>query len=441
MSHEDEDAEFDADRYDTALRWAPPDPHDPYRKQREEIRKKQELQDCRISMIGVRPASKWMVADGSEQRDLFGSLWHPGEVAVLCAETGTGKSILATHIAETIARGSASEPFAPPLGQRVLYLDFGLTPAQLTRRYSCPSMFPGRPAVKYRFSGRFKRSGFEDVYDIPPIFNGNITRFFNHSVELAVGLTEAPVMIVDDLAGMSPSSTGISAAIRSLRGLKLTANATGMSILVIVQAKPKRRPGTQSSSGTKSDFPSPVSRPLSLADLDPQIAGLADSVFCIGRSNFAPDVRYIKHLKSTTSEIEFGPENVLTYRLERLAGPRAMVNGKRKMVNEESTVNGEPKLLNSSNDQSLTTNPSQLTTNHSPLSITPSPFTAHKPFLGFTFLGHGPESDHHRDYAAEALAAEHAHQKTLRQLWKRSTKQTLADAIVDGSYGRYLKGE
>ena len=39
-----------------------------------------------------------------------------------------------------------------------------------------------------------------------------------------------------------------------------------------------------------------------------------------------------------------------------------------------------------------------------------------RPFLGFTFLGPSEESDHLRDYAAEALLIQSAEQRRLKRL-------------------------
>jgi len=64
-----------------------------------------------------------------------------------------------------------------------------------------------------------------------------------------------------------------------------------------------------------------------------------------------------------------------------------------------------------------------------------------KPFLGLTYLGPSTEQDHTRDYAVEALAAERAHQAELKKLLRRSGKDFLTAGILDGTYGRYLKGE
>lgn len=45
------------------------------------------------------------------------------------------------------------------------------------------------------------------------------------------------------------------------------------------------------------------------------------------------------------------------------------------------------------------------------------------------------------NYAAEALADQRAQERELKRLARRSSKAILVDAMLDGSYGRYLKGE
>ena len=63
------------------------------------------------------------------------------------------------------------------------------------------------------------------------------------------------------------------------------------------------------------------------------------------------------------------------------------------------------------------------------------------PFLGFEYLGPASESDLTRDYAAEANEAKRLHEQERKRLSKRCSKEILVDGILDGSYGRYLKGE
>ncbi len=446
MDYDDEDDELDKDdsdrygfdvspggedsRYRSAHGWEPPDTQ---KKLRDKYRKDNPEKFCYDSLLEVRNANKWLSNDvkNKPQRDLLGGLWHPGEVVVMFAETGMGKSIFATQIAELIARGRSIEPFTRPEPQKVLYLDFELTETQFTRRYICPHPVPGKLSVKYRFASNFKRTGYDDPGFIPSAFKGDLARYFHHSINLAIKQTDANILIIDNLSYLDIASTSNSAHIRRMHSLKLMAVANEMSILVITHAKHGDR-----------RLSSPVSRPLSLSGiaLGPQIAQIADSVFAIGRSTFAPDIRYIKHLKSTSSAIEYGSDNVLTYRIERTpgpTGPRGSLLARRSYL-QNFTPHSERLTTHVSGLSSpVSSPPSSLPASRS-LTLSASPVSP-SPFLGFTFLGIGPESDHHRDYAAEALEAELDHQKALHRLRTRSAREAMVHGIIDGSYDRYLK--
>lgn len=66
---------------------------------------------------------------------LWGDFWWENELVFLFADSGIGKSILATQIAYEIAKGKSecTEVEMPP--QAVLYFDFELSDRQLARRY------------------------------------------------------------------------------------------------------------------------------------------------------------------------------------------------------------------------------------------------------------------------------------------------------------------
>ncbi len=80
-----------------------------------------------------------------------------------------------------------------------------------------------------------------------------------------------------------------------------------------------------------------------------------------------------------------------------------------------------------------------------------------EPFLGFTYIGPSNESDHLRDYAAEALAQSSPPARggvdalrgrgggsitdRVKRLDRRSSKEILVDGVLNGSYGRYIDGE
>ena len=68
---------------------------------------------------------------------LFGEFWRESELAILFADAGAGKSLLAMQIAESLARGHAIGPLnitAKP--QKGLYFDLDLTEQQFGIRYA-----------------------------------------------------------------------------------------------------------------------------------------------------------------------------------------------------------------------------------------------------------------------------------------------------------------
>ena len=116
------------------------------------------------NMLCVYKAGEWIdIAKRSPaQIDLFGDLWRQGELAIMFADTGVGKSILAVQIAEALARGIPIEPLAMPSEpRRVLYLDFELSFTQFSERYSRTSADGTSLEGEYKFHENFLRGEIE----------------------------------------------------------------------------------------------------------------------------------------------------------------------------------------------------------------------------------------------------------------------------------------
>src|SRR5260221_6501327 len=114
------------------------------------------------NIFGIRTANDWLRA--AKQRPipklLFGDFWLEGEMAVMFADTGGGKSILAVQIAESMARGQGVEPLRNTAGpQTVLYLDCELSEKQFEMRYAeDPDPEDSYLKNHYEFSGNFFRA-------------------------------------------------------------------------------------------------------------------------------------------------------------------------------------------------------------------------------------------------------------------------------------------
>ena len=289
--------------------------YDPTKKLREKLIAESKKKDPKAwaeqpDMLWVRSGNESMevTAEWQPMKHLFGPLWREEEVAVLFSTPGVGKSALAVQIAESLARGKPIAPFdrflpgceVPP--QRVLYIDFELTLPQFSRRYSTPSADGLRIENMYRFSENFFRAehywngklidGYEDFTDM--LFT---------DIERKLNQYEATVLICDNITFLSRSSTAnASIAFRLMNRFQELKNRYFMSILVVAHT-PKRR----------------AHMPLTERDLQGSIDLLkvADSIFALGPSTLAPDLRYIKQIKSRNGTIEYGSENVIVFRLAK----------------------------------------------------------------------------------------------------------------------------
>lgn len=434
---------YDAKRYDSA---ADRTEDRKQRKLHEQAKLKNPELYCSTGALQSLQVNDWLREAKPAYRPefLFGDLWRPGEVTVLAGETGVGKSILAVQIAESIARGRSPfrEPqheihfgparppvkkvFPPPRRQRVLYLDLETSPAKMRERYTCPSPILGKLPVSYRFASNFERSGYGENIKVPDHFRGDLARYLRHSVELAIRYSEADVIIVDDLAALEPSAPRSNGPARWLRRFRAMA-AQGHSFLILTHLR---------SGGNRRTSNSPTPRlhtpPLSLSDLTlgHQIAELADTVIGIGRTTYGPEYRYIKVLKSKTGTSAFGlgslgsEPSVLGFQIQRTPG--FSENRPRRKKSDTATARHRDTEIQIPASRTL--------------ALAASPEMA-KPFLGFTYLGPAAEQDLIRDHTADALKAQREHERELKKLQKRSTKDILAEAIIDGSYARYLKGE
>ncbi len=425
---------------------------------------------CSTGALQSYPVNDWLRAHKPAYRPeyLFGDVWRPGEVTVLAGETGVGKSILAVQIAESITRGKMPfrephyeiqfGPAAPPIkqlfprprSQRVLYLDLETSPAKMRERYTCPSPIPGKLPVRYRFATWFERSGYVENIKVPDHFRGDMARFLRHSVELAIRGTEANVIIVDDLASLEPSNPRANGPARWMRRFRHYAAVSGFSFLILTHLKssPPYQGRVAALRGRGGSL-----RHLSLngLTLGHQIAELADTVIAIGRTTYGPEYRYIKILKSKNLAPSSPPYTV--------GGPTGNTG---TFCVPERGVAAAPDGRGSSLDPSSLSCPvlafqierttgfsdkppsrKRLLAPDSSSSLVPHPssLAAPQPFLGFTYLGPAAEHDLIRDQTADALKAQREHERELKKLQKRSSKDILAEAVMDGSYARYLKGE
>ncbi len=220
-------------------------------------------------------------------RPLFGDMWLTGELAVMFAEAGCGKSVLAAQIADSIARGAALKPMdAKPRRQKVIYLDLESTREQFCSRYR----HDDGGFKPYKFSDNFVLARLADVVE-PGVAD----------IEAVIESTGAKVLIIDNLAHLMKGHSSNETA-RLMRELRRLCRRDGISILLLVHSRPASlRRGIEA-------------RDLPFAEV---ISAFADNVFAVGRVGAAASERYIKHLRPGAGAHVFGAAHVPWFRIRK----------------------------------------------------------------------------------------------------------------------------
>lgn len=260
-------------------------------------------------LLCARPVSFWLEIGRRmpPQEQLFGPFWLVGELCILFARTGVGKSVMAMQIAESLARGVPVPPFdrddvarLPP--QRVLYIDFELDCDQLAMRYSRISKDGTEFDAFYEFSTQFFRAEMSWGGRIEEGYDGFSDMFFA-CLDEHVRDSEATVLVIDNITFLDTSATSnVNVALNLMRKLVELKKYTHISILVLAHT-PKRR----------------TSHPLTEHDLQGSIniANFADSMFAMETSRTGGDIRYLKQIKTRTGRKQFGQTNVAVFSLQK----------------------------------------------------------------------------------------------------------------------------
>ena len=244
----------------------------------------------RPSVFKVNTANNWMqeAAMRPTPKKLFGSLWLEGELSILYADTGIGKTILAVQIADNISSGRQMLPFVNETpAQKVLYLDFELTDKQFQMRYT------GSTGKMYAFNDNFLRAEIS--------FDDDVTdELVMQAIENEVTDKQVKVLVVDNITYLKGETEKGSSALPLMKHLNQLKKQYGLSILVLAHT-PKRD----------------ETRPIVINDLygSKMISNFIDGAFAIGRSHDAHNLRYIKQVKCRSNEMEFHAENVILVEL------------------------------------------------------------------------------------------------------------------------------
>lgn len=209
-----------------------------------------------------------VIEDGKKKppiHRLWGDFWWENELVFLFADSGIGKSILATQIAYEIAKGESECVSIETESQPVLYFDFELSDRQLARRYA-----------NAEFPNTFIRVEISEDISQDEFSMGMIDGIRDKLVE-----TGAKVMILDNLSYLSTQTAEAEYAGAIMDGLTRIKKELKVSIMVIAHT-PKIE----------------ENKPLSKTNMAGSkiLSNFADGVFAIGRTKSGG--RYLKLLKT-----------------------------------------------------------------------------------------------------------------------------------------------
>lgn len=238
--------------------------------------------------VECRRANEILRASKEVVRPLWSPFWNDKEISVLFSETNVGKSILATQIANDIARGVNSINGQTTRMRKVVYFDYELSDLQFRDRYK-GSHFSSKFYRATPFDDSIEFLGMETAYNdiVNAIENG------------------AEVVIVDNITYLTSSINDASVMLDLLKRLKAKVRQYGVSMLLITHT-PKR---SQRDIITRAD-----------AAGSSYLINFCDSAFTIGRSYLRPEYRYIKQIKNRVGRFTYTEENVLVGVFDKIDG-------------------------------------------------------------------------------------------------------------------------
>lgn len=246
--------------------------------------------DNNSELLLVKSANDWLIQ--AQERpipsQLFSEFWFEGELCILFSDTNLGKSILAVALATSLSEGQPIRGFHLEGGPRVvLYLDFELSDKQFEARYS------ESYTNHYHFNDYFFRAELQGDGIIEE--GGNLEEQLFASLERALVLTKASILIVDNITYLRSETERASHALPLMKELKALKRKYNLSILSLAHT-PKRD----------------LSKPLTRNDLQgsKMLINFCDSAFAIGESCQERNVRYLKQIKARNTEMIYDGENV-----------------------------------------------------------------------------------------------------------------------------------
>jgi hypothetical protein len=265
---------------------------------------KKTKQPLKLKPRRVRTASERMEAGRKlpDAKPLVGALWQEGELDILFADTGVGKSVWATQIANAISKG---ESVIPELTnkcepKKVLFYDFELGDKQFQMRYT------DKQGNSYKFSDNLILDNLntQELLNEYPIISLDI--LIIEQIKADIKSIKPDAVIIDNITYLANESTqDASTSLNLIKALKGITKENNLSMLVLAHT-PKIKEGTM----------------LSLNELagSKNLSNFADSVSAIGKSTCDPNTRYIKQIKARSTQQIYHENNVIIATMGKFNG-------------------------------------------------------------------------------------------------------------------------
>ncbi|SHL88852.1 AAA family ATPase [Mucilaginibacter sp. OK098] len=247
-----------------------------------------------------QPAQQW-IEDAKGRpipKMLFDAFWFEGELCILFAENGVGKSLLAVQIANSISLGLPIAGFKfEAAKQPVLYYDFELSDKQFEGRYSIDyknHYIFNKDLIRAEIdadSTDYKKQGFDTFED-----------YLNDELEKDIIETGIKIIIIDNITYLKTETEQAKDALPLMKGLIELKKKYKLSIMILAHT-PKR------------DLSQPITR--NHLQGSKHLSNLTDSIFTIGESQVDSKARYLKQIKSRSSEMLYDSNNVVECRLHQ----------------------------------------------------------------------------------------------------------------------------
>lgn len=236
-------------------------------------------------------------------RKLFSEFIFESELTILFSSAGVGKTILSYQIADSISRGKQILGFTNESeAQKVLYFDLELSPKQFQGRF-VEKAGTGQWINNYQFSDNLFIANFQP-HELPK--KDEAVEWIITNILSSVKGTNSKVVFIDNISWLATqgleASRDAGKLMKQLDKLKKEHNLT----LIVLAHTPKKRRGER----------------MELMDLagSASVGNFIDSCFTINWSNYDSDKnsRYIKQVKSRSSETIYHDNNVITCKIEKI---------------------------------------------------------------------------------------------------------------------------